>query len=140
MLVSSGWIAPTDYKIYCFNGLPKFILVCVGRENGGHPKFYFFTADWKLARINKDSKNAPEGFTMEEPSCLQKLIESAEKLSKPFPFVRADFYVIGDKVYFGELTFTPSGGLDSNRLPETDLLMGEMVDLNYTSMEGAYHL
>ncbi|WP_295160171.1 ATP-grasp fold amidoligase family protein, partial [Selenomonas sp. AE3005] len=56
--------------------------------------------------------------------------KNAERLSKPFPFVRADFYLEKGKVTFGELTFTPCGGFDVNRLPETQLLYGSMVDIN----------
>ena len=122
-------LLPADYKVYCFNGEPKFILLCEGRDKGGHPKFYFFDENWNLARINKDSKNAPEGFTYPKPPCLDKLLRSARTLSAPFEFVRADFYVLGDKVYFGELTFTPAGGMDNNRLPETNLLFGSMLKL-----------
>ena len=131
MIHSNEWIAPNDYKVYCFNGEPKYIMVCVGREQGGHPKFYFFDHEWCLARINRDSIAAPEGFSIEKPKCLEKLLNCAKKLSKPFPFLRCDFYVINDKVYFGEMTFTPAGGLDSNRLPETDIMMGKMVDIHY---------
>ena len=36
----------------------------------------------------------------------------AETLSKGFPFVRMDFYVMGEKVFFGEMTFTPCGCVD----------------------------
>lgn len=129
MITPDDWIAPEDYKVYCFNGEPKFIMVCVGREQEGHPKFYFFDEKWQLARINRDSKNAPPGFTLDKPKCLDKLIECAKTLSKNFPFVRADFYIVGSKVYFGELTFTPAGGLDSNRLPETDIMMGNLLDI-----------
>lgn len=123
------WTAPEDYKLYCFHGEPKYIMVCVGRENGGHPKYYFFDTDWKLARINRDSVNAPANFEMEKPNCIERLLDCAKKLSKPFPFVRTDFYVVGDKIYFGELTFTPGGGLDSARLPETDRMFGDMLSL-----------
>ena len=130
-------ILPEDYKVYCMNGKPVYIFVCVGREHNGRPKFYFFDTDWNLARINKDSINAPEGFTLERPSCLDELLSCAKKLSEPFPFVRADFYIVNDKVYFGELTFSPSGGLDMNRLPETDLMLGEMVDLSYDPQKNA---
>lgn len=131
MLASHGWVAPEDYKVYCFQGEPKFILVCIGREKAGHPQFLFFDPEWNLCRINKDSKNAPEGFKMEKPKCLKKLLDCARKLSQPFPFVRADFYIFGEKVYFGELTFTPCGGMDPNRLPETNQMMGQLLDLNY---------
>lgn len=136
MIASNGWVAPEDYKVYCFNGVPKFIMVCVGREKGGHPKFYFFDEKWQLARINRDSKNAPPDFTIDKPKCFDKLIMCARALSKNFPFVRADFYIVGDQVYFGELTFTPAGGLDSNRLPETDIMMGNMLDITKVQIDG----
>lgn len=120
---------PVDYKFYCFNGSPEYVMFCVGREHEGHPKFYFFDKNWKLARINRDSKAAPEGFTIEKPSCIDQLFEAAAILSKPFPFVRADFYIVDDKPIFGELTFTPTAGMDTNRLPETDIMMGKMLNL-----------
>ena len=119
---------PEDYKVYCFHGEAKFILVCVGRE-AGHPKFYFFDRDWNLARINRDSQAAPADFTLEQPKCLDALLQAAETLSKPFPFVRADFYVDHDRVIFGELTFTPAGAMDNARLPETDRMMGALLRL-----------
>ena len=120
---------PTDYKVYCFNGEPEFVMTCVGRENGGHPKFYFFYKNWKLARISRDSKKAPEGFTLPKPEGFDDLMMSAKKLSEPFPFVRADFYICGGRVVFGELTFTPSGGMDTDRLPDTDKLFYNMLKL-----------
>lgn len=125
------WEAPEDYKVYCFNGVPKYVMVCIGRKAGHKPKFYFFDANWKLARINNDGKNAPEGFTIEKPSCVDALLQYAEKLAKPFPFVRADFYIVDDKIYFGELTFTPAAGLDKGYLPETDKMFGEYLDIHY---------
>ena len=120
--------APVDYKIYCFHGEPSYILACAGRE-AGKPKFYFFDHDWKLCPITKDGKNADPGFTMERPKQLEKMLEYARQLSRPFPFVRADFYCVQDRIVFGELTFTPSGALDTDRLPETDLLFGNMLRL-----------
>ena len=119
---------PCDYKLYCFNGTAKYVFLCMERETG-HTKFYFFDRDWNLCRLNKDSMNAPADFKVEKPPFVDKLFEYAEKLSEPFPFVRTDFYIVGDKIYFGELTFTPSGGLDAKRPEETDLMFGKMLDI-----------
>lgn len=38
------------------------------------------------------------------------MLDCARILSRPFPFVRIDFYVINDVPYIGEMTFTPQGG------------------------------
>lgn len=121
---------PVDYKLYCFNGRPDCVLVCSGRGlDGGGAKYYFFDRDWNLKRYNKAGKDAPEGFTLPKPENVEQLFEYAEKLTKPFPFVRADFYLERGKVTFGELTFTPCGGFDVNRLPETQRRFGEMIVL-----------
>ena len=125
---------PVDYKLYCFNGKPHCVLVCLQRGVMTHgAEYYFFDRDWNLLRYNKRGKEAPEGFTIPKPEGIDKLFDYAERLAKPFPFVRADFYLEKGKITFGELTFTPCGGFDVNRLPETQLLFGDMVDLNYSS-------
>lgn len=122
---------PIDYKFYCFNGHAHCVLACVGRDNEGHgAKYYFFDRKWNLLRYNKTGKLAPEGFTLPKPEGIDKLFNYADKLSKPFPFVRADFYLENSKAIFGELTFTPCGGFDTGRLPETQLLFGDMVKLD----------
>ena len=121
--------SPVDYKFYCFNGEAKYVLCCIGRGTQEKPDFYFFDRNWQLQRLNKQGKAAPEGFTLPKPEGMDQLFDYAEKLSKPFPFVRADFYLEKGKAYFGELTFTPGGGFDRGRLPETDLLFGQMVNL-----------
>lgn len=121
--------SPVDYKFYCFNGVAKYVLCCLGRGQGNKPEFYFFDKDWQLQRLNKMGIDAPEGFTIPKPEGMDKLFEYAETLSKPFPFVRADFYLEKGRAYFGELTFTPSGGFDRGRLPSSDLKFGQMVKL-----------
>ena len=122
--------SPVDYKIYCFNGEAKYVLCCIGRQEGRKPSFYFFDRSWHLQRLNRQGMMAPKNFALPKPDGMDALFEYAEKLSKPFPFVRADFYLEHGKAYFGELTFTPSGGFDYGRLPETDLLFGSMVKLS----------
>ena len=122
---------PVDYKLYCFNGKPFCVLMCSGRDATGHgAKYYLFNREWELLRYNKAGKTAPEGFTLPKPDGIEKVFDYAEKISKPFPFVRADFYLEHGKVTFGELTFTPDGGFDVNRLPETQIMYGDMVKIN----------
>ena len=121
---------PIDYKLYCFNGTAHCVLVCIGRDSSGHgTKYYFFDRDWNLLRYNKTGISAPQSFTIPRPEGIDLLFEYADKLSKPFPFVRADFYLEKGILTFGELTFTPCGGFDVNRLPETQVLFGQMVKI-----------
>lgn len=117
-----------DYKIYCFNGVAKYVMVCIGREHGT-PKFYFFDRDWNFCPITKDGLEAEDGFSIEKPGNFDEMIRYADILCAPFPFVRVDLYDVEGKIYFGELTFTPASGFDTNRLPETDKMFGELLDI-----------
>ena len=72
------------------------------------------------------------GRKIEKPECLAELLEYARKLSKPFIHARVDFYIVKDKIYFGEITFTSLGGMMDFYTPEFLLKMGGMVDLNYS--------
>lgn len=115
---TSDGLEPSDYKFYSFNGDVECVMVCVGRENGhGKAKYYFFDKKWNLLRINPAGRNAPEGFTIPKPKKMDEMWKIAEELSSGIPFVRVDLYCEKDKIYFGELTFTPSAGADENLGP-----------------------
>ena len=100
---------PEDYKFYCINGKCYMTMFCKDRDNHGHgAKYYYMDRDWKMITNGIGDPNVP----VEKPVCLEKAMELAEKLSQPFPFVRVDFYLIGERIVFGELTFTPAAGMD----------------------------
>ena len=63
------------------------------------------------------------------------MLQLASVLSEDFPFVRVDLYEVGGKVYFGELTFTPSNGMDPYLSVKWDEKMGKMYDLNAYNRE-----
>lgn len=119
---------PEDYKVYCFNGKAKYVMVCIGREKG-HPKFYYYNRAWNLQMLSQDAKDSGGNVNIAKPQNLDLLFQIAEKLSEPFEFVRCDFYILDDKIYFGELTFTPGGGMDTARLPEAQYHFGDLLHL-----------
>ena len=123
-------LAPADYKIYCCNGNPLYVMVCIGREQDVKPKFYYFDIKGNLQReLTRDGLKAEVDFHYNIPTGWDKMIQYAEKLSAPFPFVRADFYLEQGKVIFGELTFTPAAGLDNAKLAATDMEIGKHIIL-----------
>lgn len=122
----------SDYKFYCYNGHADAVLVCIDRQIG-EPKFYFFDKTWQLKRYNKRGKEAPEDFTLPKPEGIDEMFSLASELSKGYPFLRVDFYNINGRIYFGEVTFFPASGFDYNRLPESDIHFGSMIDLSIVS-------
>ena len=118
----------TDYKFFCFDGKVDCVMVCLERSSGD-TKFYFFDQDWALKRLNIRGKNAPEGFTIPKPACMDEMFRIAAELSKGMPFVRVDLYQSSGQIYFGELTFFPDSGFDANLLAETDVYFGNLIQL-----------
>lgn len=57
------------------------------------------------------------------------MIEAAKKLASNFTFVRADFYEIDNKIYLGELTFTPGAFLFKYTNSEDNLKIGNLLAL-----------
>lgn len=117
-----------DYKFFCFDGTVDCVMVCIDRHLGD-TKFYFFDRDWELKRLNIRGKNAPEGFTLRRPTCMDAMFDIAARLSKGLPFARVDLYECGGRIYFGEITFFPDSGFDPNLLPETDRYFGDLIRL-----------
>ncbi len=57
------------------------------------------------------------------------MLEVAETLSKPFPFVRVDFYDFNGIAIVGEMTFTPAGCTSSRFTDEGLKKLGELIKL-----------
>ena len=117
-----------DYKFLCFNGEVDNVMICTGRQTG-NLKFHFFDRDWNFKRYNYIGLQEPENFTMTKPEKMDEMFDIAEKLAKDFPCVRVELYCANEKIYFGEMTFFPQAGFDSNLLEQTDLLWGEKIIL-----------
>lgn len=120
---------PNDYKFHCFNGKVDNVMVCTARETGS-PRFYFFDDEWNLLKYNITGKNAPENFTLDRPKGTDRMFEIAKKLSLNLPFVRVDLYCEEGRIFFGEFTFYPESGFDTNLLSDTDKKFGEKIILD----------
>ena len=79
--------------------------------------------------LNVRGKNTPSNFKLPKPPCMDEMFELAARLSEGIPFLRVDFYCVNDRPYFGETTFYPASGFDSNILPETEKYFGEKIIL-----------
>ena len=121
-----------DYKIYAFNGKCDYVMACVDREKENEKtKFIYYDKDWNIKKeLSNDGKKYGDNIHLRKPKNLDKMFEIASKLSKDIPFVRVDFYEIDDKLYFGELTFFPSGGFDNKRTREMSKYLNDSLVIN----------
>ena len=117
-----------DYKFHCFNGEPRFILVCRNRFGKTGMTEDFFTVDWDHLPV-KRPKHPNASEQIEKPPILEKMLEISGILSQGIPFVRVDLYRAGGRIYFGEMTFFPASGTTRFEPEKYDEIFGEMLDL-----------
>lgn len=119
-----------DYKFWCFDGKPYSLCAYYNRTSEStyvnefdlewnvHPECSVFTSHYRngMGKVPK-----PKNFS--------KMIEYAGILSKGFPAVRVDFYNIEGRIYFGEMTFTPSAGRYDRYTKEYLVELGNQIVL-----------
>lgn len=121
----------TDYKIHCFNGEPKLILVCKDRFVETGLTEDFFSEEWEHLDIRRPSHpNAVHPIP--KPDELSQMLMLAKILSEGIPFVRVDFYIIDHKIYFSELTFFPAAGFEKFIPDKWDRILGDWLELPKT--------
>lgn len=117
-----------DYKLFCFNGIPKIVLVCSERFLSSNMCKTWFDMNWKLIDMTESGHRVDS--TISKPKQLKKMVELSKKLSKNIPFIRVDWYEIGDKLYFGELTFYPASGFEKFEPKEWNKKIGDMLSID----------
>lgn len=115
-----------DYKVFCFDGEPKLIQVDFNRFSGHKRNLY--TPDWKYVDGAIHYPTDPN-VIIPKPETLDTMLELARKLSRGFPHIRTDFYSVGGKVYFGELTLYHECGYGRFMPESLEETMGDWIKL-----------
>ena len=118
-----------DYKVMCFNGEAKIIEVHENRfvEGKVHTQT-FYDREWNivpLTQIETVTVDRPG----EQPRQLDEILRLSELIAKNMYHARIDWYIEGDKIYFGEITFFDGSGFESFSTPEMERMLGDMINL-----------
>ena len=62
-----------------------------------------------------------------KPEQFERMKSLASKLCQGFPHVRVDFYIVDNKIYFGELTFFHNGGFQKIYPSTWNLRLGNWI-------------
>ncbi len=114
-----------DYKVLCFGGKAKLIQVHLDRYDN-------HTQDYYDINFNKTeiSQGNSSNKIIEKPKVFDEMIKLSEKLSKDLAHARIDWYIVDNKLYFGEITFFDGSGLWPFDDFNDDLMIGSWIDLN----------
>lgn len=119
-----------DYKFYCIDGEVCYYSVFSDRFTDKTTDMFDGNGKWLPDILNGGPNSKVKGKT--PPSKLENLKEMlaiSEKLSKPFTFVRVDFYIVKGQAYFGELTFTDGAGGEGLKPLNFDLELARGIKL-----------
>ena len=87
----------------------------------------FYNLDKTLANFGRTDFKAFDDAPF--PKHYDEMLKIVNILAKDFLFVRVDLYEFEDKIYFGELTFTPAGGLMKIEPVEYEDRFGKLLDI-----------
>lgn len=125
-----------DYRFFCFHGEPKLVYVyqteALSFDNKPSVSSRdIFDMNWNHLPVCQKSGNAPTRPL--PPANFNKMVKLSKCLSENIPFLRVDFYEIQGKVYVGELTLYPFGGVVPFDPPDWDEKIGAWLTLPKTN-------
>jgi hypothetical protein len=98
---------PEDFKFFCFSGRVEMIQVSFDRYGDASEKLLDRTFSplplWNGLKLYQGSVLRPDNF--------EGMVKVAESLARDLDFIRVDLYNVSGRIYFGELTCYPAGGL-----------------------------
>lgn len=134
LLIDDVGNIPFDYKVHCVNGKPRMIQIDLNRGTSDHCRSWYNT-DWKREPY-KWSSIYPNGqltdpciVEIPKPQKLSEMLKLSESLAEKFPYVRIDWYIINEKIYFGEYTFHHDGGFRPILPNKYDFQLGQELKL-----------
>jgi hypothetical protein len=112
-----------EAKVYCFNGKARFIAYNLIGGKTSYSNQY--DCNWNPMDVKF---GFPQKEGVEIPHNKDEIIELAERLAKPFNFVRVDLYVVGNRIIFSEMTFYPGGGMVPLSPPSSEIELGNYFE------------
>lgn len=117
-----------EYKIFCFNGEPQYVLVCKGEAHGGNRTNDLYDLEFNHIPLVLTYPNTKEFDS--KPQQFDDILYCSRVVSKGIPQLRVDWYIVNNKPYFGEATFFHDCGYCIFKPEKWDEELGKLIDLS----------
>jgi TupA-like ATPgrasp len=104
--------APNDFKVSCFDGRPGYYFWA--NRSMSPTQYAFFTPNGERFIWGEQSEHSigvDTGIVQPSKELREQMIHIASAVASPFDWMRVDFYVEDETLWFGELTLYGAGGL-----------------------------
>lgn len=122
---------PADFKVHCFSGnlrKPVMYILVISDRFGSNTRGDVYDASWNRMEI-AIGPYKPSDLPLAQPENLDALLKAAATLASDFDYVRIDLYAFDNRLYFGEFTFTPGGGVLPFTPDRIDYEWGELLSI-----------
>jgi hypothetical protein len=120
--IGTGGAPPSDYKFFVFHG--KVGMVVVDQDRFSAHTSTLLHPDWHAFAVEGTFDQADE--LPVRPPNYAEMLDVAQRLAADFAFARIDLYNVDGRIYFGEITHNPGGGLVRLRPRAFDRALGEL--------------
>lgn len=121
--------AAIDYKFICCDAEPILCWV-TNKYLDVHKRSFYRLPDWTLLNLElKDGGAELDKQGVPKPEKLEEMLQIAKALSEGFPLVRVDLYLVGNDIYFGEMTFTSASGAAEFYPDKWNYILGDKITL-----------
>ena len=118
-----------DYKFICCDGEPELCWV-TNKYEDVHKRSFYKLPNWQLQNIELlDGGAVLDTVGVPKPKKLDEMLYICKTLSKDFPLVRVDLYLIENEIYFGEMTFTSASGAANFYPDKWNYILGDKITL-----------
>lgn len=117
-------LSPPDYKFHCANGKIQWLQYIYDR--GRSTKECIVTPSGTVIPIHFDH-NMEHKESFKIPDKWDEMKSIVEKIADGFKYIRVDCYLVGEKIYIGELTFFPLMGCYKG---QGQKILGEYLDFD----------
>jgi hypothetical protein len=129
LLLDRNGRIPADYKVHCFMGHlgePVIYILVISDRFGDNTHGDVYDVNWNRTEIAIGPYKRSNGPSP-PPENLDSLLSAAATLASDFEYVRVDLYAFDNRLYFGEMTFTPGGGVLPFTPSRTDYEWGQLL-------------
>ena len=88
----------------------------------------YYDSNWRKSAVDFVGGNQKTNFSFKKPINFDHMVFIAETLSQNYPHLRVDLYNVNNRIYFGELTYTP-GQIIRWKPQSLDFEYGKLIDL-----------
>lgn len=116
-----------NYKVVCFDGVPKYILYDMNSEVWGGTRRNIYNTNWE--RIEASIKYPPISSCVRRPKHMSEMNEIAKQLSQEFKLCVIQFFDTDGKLYVDKISFSLGQGIEKVEPLFFEKELSELVNL-----------